>query len=107
EPPTLPPEVVEGLRGKYILLGQTAESIRDLGPFANGMQLPLVLLHASQLSDLLEQHPVREVPRTFEFALIFFCGALLTAATLVLRPTLTFGAVLMVLIGIPGGTLML
>jgi CHASE2 domain-containing sensor protein/class 3 adenylate cyclase/predicted Ser/Thr protein kinase len=107
EPPTLPPEVAEGLRGKYILLGQTAESIRDLGPFANGMQLPLVLLHGALLSDLLEQHPVREVPRAVEFALIFFCGALLTAAALVLRPTLTFGAVLMVLLGILGGTLML
>lgn len=107
DPPTLPPEIAEGLRGKYILLGQTAESIRDLGPFANGMQLPLVLLHASLLSDLLEQHPVREVPRPLEFALIFLCGALLTAAALVLRPTLTFGAVLAVLIGILGGTLLL
>jgi class 3 adenylate cyclase len=107
EPPTLPPEVVEGLRGKYVLLGQTAESIRDLGPFANGMQLPLVLLHGALLGDLLEKHPVREVPRAVEFALLFFCGALLTAAALVLRPTLTFGAVLMVLLGILGGTLLL
>jgi CHASE2 domain-containing sensor protein/class 3 adenylate cyclase/predicted Ser/Thr protein kinase len=107
EPPTLPPEVAEGLRGKYVLFGQTAESVRDLGPFANGMQLPLVLLHAALLSDLLEQHPVREVSREVEFALIFFCGALLTAAALVLRPTLTFGAVLVVLVGILGGTLLL
>ncbi|HVG61135.1 MAG TPA: protein kinase [Hyalangium sp.] len=107
EPPTLPPEVAEGLRGKYILLGQTAESIRDLGPFANGMQLPLVLLHGALLSDLLERHPVREVPLAVEFALIFFCGALLTAAALVLRPTLTFVAVLVVLFGILGGTLLL
>ena len=107
EPPTLPPEIAEAFRGKYFLVGQTAESVRDLGPFANGMQLPLVLLHGAVLSDLLERHPVREVPRAVEFALIFFCGALLTAAALVLRPTLTFGAVLMVLIGILGGTLML
>jgi class 3 adenylate cyclase len=107
EPPTLPPEIAEEFRGKYFLVGQTAESVRDLGPFANGMQLPLVLLHAAVVSDLLEQHPVREVPRAVEFVLIFLCGALLTAAALVLRPTLTFGAVLMVLLGILGGTLIL
>jgi len=107
EPPTLPPDVAEMLKGRYLLFGQTAESIRDLGPFANGRQYPLVLLHAALLSDLLEQHPVREVPRTVDFALIFLCGALLTAAALVLRPTLTFAAVLVVLLGILGGTLLL
>ncbi|KFE62212.1 hypothetical protein DB31_4318 [Hyalangium minutum] len=107
DPPTLPPDVVEVLKGRYILFGQTAESIRDLGPFANGKQYPLVLLHAALLSDLIEQHPIREVPRWMELALILFCGALLTAAALVLRPTLTFGAVLLVLIGILGGTLLL
>jgi CHASE2 domain-containing sensor protein/class 3 adenylate cyclase len=107
DPPTFPPDVVEMLKGRYILFGQTAESIRDLGPFANGKQYPLVLLHAALLSDLLEQHPVREVPRWVEFALIFLCGALLTAAALVLRPTLTFAAVLVVLLGILGGTLLL
>ncbi len=107
EPPTLPPEVVEALQGKYVLVGQTAESIRDLGPFANGMQLPLVLLHAALLSDLLEQHPVRELPQPVQLALIFLCGALLTAAALVLRPTFTFAAVLLVLFGILGGMLLL
>ncbi len=107
EPPTLPPEVAEQLRGKYVLIGQTAESIRDLGPFANGMTLPLVLLHAALLSDLLEQHPVSEVPRAGQLGLIFLCGALLTAAALVLRPTLTFASVLVMLFGILGGTLLL
>jgi CHASE2 domain-containing sensor protein len=107
DPPTFPPDVLEMLKGRYILFGQTAESIRDLGPFANGRTYPLVLLHAALLSDLLERHPIREVPRWVEFALIFLCGALLTAAALVLRPALTFGAVLVVLLGILGGTLML
>ncbi|MBN1209354.1 MAG: CHASE2 domain-containing protein [Myxococcaceae bacterium] len=107
DPPTFPPEVVERLRDKYVLIGQTAESIRDLGPFANGMTLPLVLLHAALLSDLLEQHPVSEVPRAWQLGLILLCGALLTAAALALRPTLTFASVLVMLFGILGGTLLL
>jgi serine/threonine protein kinase/class 3 adenylate cyclase len=106
-PATLPPEVAALFRDKYVLIGQTAESIRDLGPFANGMQLPLVLMHAALLSDLLEQHPVREASRAMQLGLIFLCGALLTASALVLRPTLTFAAVLVVLVGILGGTLLL
>ncbi|HYH99019.1 protein kinase domain-containing protein, partial [Hyalangium sp.] len=107
DPPTFPPALAAAFKGRYVLLGQTAESIRDLGPFANGQQLPLVLLHATLLSDLLEQHPVREVPWSVELALIFLCGALMTAAALVLRPTLTFAAVLVVLLGLLGGTLLL
>jgi CHASE2 domain-containing sensor protein/class 3 adenylate cyclase/predicted Ser/Thr protein kinase len=107
ETPTFPPELAAHLKGKYVLVGQTAESIRDMGPFANGMTLPLVFLHASLLSDLLEQHPVREVPLAAQLALIALCGALLTAAVLTLRPALTFASVLVVLLGVPGGALLL
>jgi CHASE2 domain-containing sensor protein/class 3 adenylate cyclase/predicted Ser/Thr protein kinase len=104
---TFPPELAEHLKGKYVLVGQTAESIRDLGPFANGMTLPLVLLHASVLSDLLEGKPVREVPLPVQLLFIALCGALLTAAALVLRPALTFASVLVVLLGVLGGGLLL
>ncbi|HEX8438318.1 protein kinase domain-containing protein [Archangium sp.] len=104
---TFPPELAEHLKGKYVLVGQTAESIRDLGPFANGMTLPLVLLHASVLSDLLEGHPVREAPMAVQLLLIALCGVLLTAAALVLRPALTFASVLVVLLGVLGASLLL
>jgi serine/threonine protein kinase/class 3 adenylate cyclase len=107
DPPTLPPELAQALQGRYVIIGQTAESIRDMGPFANGMTLPLVLLHSAVLSDLLEQHPVREVPRPLQLGLIVLCGALLTAAALALRPTLTLAAVFVVLLGIAGGALLL
>jgi len=104
---TFPPELAAHLEGKYVLVGQTAESIRDLGPFANGMTLPLVLLHASVLSDLLEGRPVREVPLPVQLLLIAVCGALLTVAALALRPALTFASVLVVLLGVLGGSLLL
>jgi serine/threonine protein kinase/class 3 adenylate cyclase len=106
-PPTLPPELAEALRGRYVLVAQTAESIRDIGPFANGQTLPLILLHSAVLSDLLEQQPVRELPRSLQLGLILLCGALMTAAALVLRPALTFAAVLVALLGILGGSLLL
>ncbi|EPX63903.1 hypothetical protein D187_005033 [Cystobacter fuscus DSM 2262] len=105
--PVFPPALAEHLKDKYVLVGQTAESVRDLGPFANGQTLPLVLLHASLLSDLLEARPVRELPLGLQLALIALCGALLTAAVLVLRPSLTFASVLVVLLGVVGGALLL
>ncbi|OJH36480.1 protein kinase domain-containing protein [Cystobacter ferrugineus] len=105
--PVFPPALAEHLRDKYVLVGQTAESVRDLGPFANGQTLPLVLLHASLLSDLLEDRPVRELPLGLQLALIALCGALLTGAVLVLRPSLTFASVLVVLLGVVGGALLL
>ena len=105
--PEFPPELAAHLHGKYVLVGQTAESVRDLGPFANGQTLPLVLLHASMLSDLIEERPVRELPMAAQLALIALCGALLTAAVLALRPSLTFLPVLVVLLGVLGGALLL
>jgi CHASE2 domain-containing sensor protein len=107
EPPTLPPALAERLRGRYVLLGQAAESLRDTGHLATGELLPLLYLHAAMLGDLVEQHPMRELPGSLQLGLIVFFGALLTASALVLRPTVTFASVLAVLLGIVGGSLLL
>ena len=107
ESSTLPPALAERLRGRYVLFGQSAESFRDHGPLATGRVLPLLYLHGALLGDLLEQAPMRQLPGFLQFGLLLFLGALLTASALVLRPTITFAAVLAVLLGLVGGALLL
>jgi len=106
-PPTLPPALAERLRGQYVLFGQTADSFRDHGPLATGERFALVYLHGAMLGDLLDQAPMRELSGLFQFGLLLFLGALLTASALMLRPTITFAAVLAVLLGLVGGALLL
>jgi CHASE2 domain-containing sensor protein/tRNA A-37 threonylcarbamoyl transferase component Bud32 len=107
ESSTLPPALAERLRDRYVLFGQTADSFRDHGPLATGQRLSLVYLHGALLGDLLDQAPMRELSGLLQFGLLLFLGALLTASALMLRPTITFAAVLMVLQGLVGGSLLL
>ncbi|HLL82903.1 MAG TPA: adenylate/guanylate cyclase domain-containing protein, partial [Longimicrobium sp.] len=107
DPPTLPERYAERLRGRYVLVGQTAQSVRDVGPFANGEQLPLVLLHGALLADLLEGEPLRELSLPVQLLLVAVFGALLTAAALWLRPVLLGLGLLVALWGLVGGGLLL
>lgn len=86
EPGTFPPALAERFRGRYVVVGQTAQGIGDHGPLATGEPFPLVSVHAALLSDLIEGRPVRELPVPVQLAAILAAGALLTAAALFLRP---------------------
>jgi len=106
-PAVFPEELAARLRGRYVLVGNTAEGSRDLGPLANGQHLPLVLLHGALLADLLENRPVRAVPHAVEMLAILAFGALLTGVALRLRPLLSALALVVAVQGIVGGALLL
>jgi class 3 adenylate cyclase/CHASE2 domain-containing sensor protein len=88
---SVPASVVEHLKDKYVLLGQTAKTIGDHGPLITGDSQPLVYLHAAVLSDLIDGSGMREpAPWMTSLALVLLVG-LLTALALTFRPLLATG----------------
>ncbi len=50
------------VKGKYVLIGATDETLKDVGPTPSGNVEPLVFLHANRLEALLNDVHIRIVP---------------------------------------------
>ena len=107
EPPVLKPDLAAAIKGRFVIFGQTAEGLPDHGMFATGVRLPLVLLHGMQLADLVENTPMRAVPRGLELLISALLGGLLAAAGAMLRRPLALVGVGLSMIGVIGGALLL
>lgn len=94
-PSTLPPELAASVRDSFVLIGETSASPPGATPSVG--EPPRMLLHGALLGDLLERHPVHELPPPLQLALILLCGALMTAAALALRPALAVAALVTLL----------
>jgi len=106
-PPRLPAAQAGAVRGKYVLVGNTAIQMNDLGHSITGELVPLVYLHASLLSDLLEGSVLRATPRGVDMAVLFLLGVLAIASALFTRPWVAARAVAVLAFGLLGGTLLL
>jgi adenylate cyclase len=104
-PARFPEELARAIRGRYVLIGNTTPILNDLGPGPDGKFLPLVLMHASFLSDLLEGSPFHEAPPALVLALIFALGLISGAAAIYTRPAIASVAVVVVLVGIAGAAM--
>lgn len=106
EPPRLGPDFAAAFRDKLVLIAPTSRLLRDVGEGPSGGLVPLVALHVSLLSDLLEGRSLREVPRgAMDLATLLLAG-LLVAVALLLRPPVAAVSLAVVLLGILGGSLM-
>ncbi len=102
--PQLPGALAARFAGKYVFIGRSAESLGDWGPFSDGDRHPLVLLHATALSDILFGYPVWELPVPFHPLLCFAVGLSLVFAALLLRPQVAGFALAMALLAVIGLT---
>lgn len=82
----LSPEMAARVKGRYVLVGQTATTIGDHGPMADGVVRPLLFLHAAALMDLVEGAFPREVPGAVDFLGALLLGLLAAAAGSLWRP---------------------
>lgn len=106
-PPRLPATLARELAGRYVLIGNTAIQMNDLGYSPTGELIPLVLMHASLLSDLLEGTTPRPAPRWLSLLLLFGLGGLAIAAALATRPRVAARSVAVIAFGLFGGSLLL
>jgi class 3 adenylate cyclase/CHASE2 domain-containing sensor protein len=73
-------ELEKKVGGKYVLVGATDETLKDVGPTPSGKVEPLVFVHANRLEALLEGISVNGVSHWILFAVAFI---LMTAIVLV------------------------
>jgi class 3 adenylate cyclase len=91
----LPPALAERVAGRYVLIGQTAHSIGDHGPAADGRIVPLVHVHAALLSDLLEGVVLVDAGAGSRLLALAILALLFIALGTLLRPaTAAFAAAL-------------
>ena len=70
------------INGKYVLLGSTDKTLKDVGPTPSGNMEPLVYVHANRLEGLLNNVKIREFPVWINYVFVFF---LLAAFVLVVK----------------------
>lgn len=75
-------ELKKRINGKYVLLGATDKTLKDVGPTPSGSMEPLVYVHANRLEALLNDVKIREFPVWINYVFVFF---LLTVLVLVVK----------------------
>lgn len=68
------------LAGRILMVGQTADGLADFGPTPFSPLTPLVLVHANVIENVLNEDYVHRAPT----AMIWFVGAALTVASLMI-----------------------
>lgn len=77
------------LDGKLCLIGYAATSLADLKPIPTNKSAPGVLAHANLLNGLITGQLVTSISRSANVAIALLAGALLSAASVLLRPRLS------------------
>jgi adenylate cyclase len=85
-------------RGDIVLVGSVATGVGDAGPTPFGNFEPLIELHATALSDLLQNHLLAEAPRPFNALLTFGSVILVALLSRFLGRTRTFFAAALALV---------
>ena len=86
-------ELKKRINGKYVLLGATDKTLKDVGPTPSGDMEPLVYVHANRLEAFLNDVKIRELPVWINYIFVFFLLASLILVVKLARYYLIYTAV--------------
>jgi len=103
DPGTLDPNPLEAFKDKIVLIGASAVGLEDLKATPIHQSLPGVLLHATTISNILDQRYLKSLPiwshwlitgtmMLFIYGSVFFCEAILARALLPILMLATYAA---------------
>jgi len=81
------------IKGKYVLLGATDKTLKDVGPTPSGNMEPLVFVHANRLEGLLHNVKIRQFTMWIVFLLSAIISIIIVGYTQQARFYLIFSAI--------------